>query len=137
MRQRVDIWRIELPNRRPCCVSAPIAAGQNNPAKGSEMTAVTVLANIQPGTYIDPDSEKSISISVSDRYSMITINKQCWYFIRETGAFDGTSTTLVDQGPILASDSTRPDTTTALTDHPVLPQGEWVGNLAPDRGGSK
>jgi len=61
------------------------------------------FAMIRPGTYEDPDSGESIAISVSSRYSKITIGKREWYFIRETGAFDGTSIALVERGPILVS----------------------------------
>jgi hypothetical protein len=63
------------------------------------------LALIQPGSYTDPDSGESITVSVSSRYSKIRIAKRDWYFIRESGAFDGTSLELVERGPILVSDS--------------------------------
>lgn len=62
-------------------------------------------ANIRPGTYTDPDSGESLIISVSPRYSKIRVGRRDWYFVRETGLFDGTSIELVERGPILVSDS--------------------------------
>lgn len=62
-------------------------------------------AMIVPGTYEDPDSGEKITVSVSPHYSTITIGKRDWYFIRETGKFDGTSVTRIEHGPILAFDS--------------------------------
>jgi len=66
---------------------------------------MTEFAMIQPGTYTDPDSGESICISLSPYYSKITIAGRDWYFIRETGRFDGTSVTLVSNGPFLVSES--------------------------------
>lgn len=59
------------------------------------------MAAIKPFDYDDPETGDRIAMSVSERYSKLTINAREYYFIRETGEFDGTATTLRASGPIL------------------------------------
>jgi hypothetical protein len=46
-------------------------------------------------------------VCISSLYSKISIGNRDWYFIRETGEFDGTSVNFVDKGPILAYENTN------------------------------
>jgi len=62
------------------------------------------LAVIQPFSYDDPETGDHIEVSVSPYYSKIIVNSREYYFIRETGEFDGTSTAR-RTGPILAYDA--------------------------------
>jgi hypothetical protein len=43
-------------------------------------------------------------LDVSPRYSKITINDREYYFIRETGEFDGAATVFPITGPVLVYD---------------------------------
>lgn len=61
---------------------------------------MTEAAIIKPFTYDDPETGDKIAVSVSDLYAKLTINDREYYFIRETGEFDGTATVL-HRGPIL------------------------------------
>jgi hypothetical protein len=62
---------------------------------------MTDAAIIKPWIYDDPETGDRIAISVSDLYSKLTINDREYYFIRESGEFDGTATLRVRGGPIL------------------------------------
>jgi hypothetical protein len=57
------------------------------------------LAVIRPIEFVDEVTGDKISVSVSDRYSKISVNQREYYFKRENGEFDGTSTALVEKGP--------------------------------------
>ena len=59
------------------------------------------LALIQPFEYMDEETGNRISVSVSPYYSKLTINNRDYFFVRETGEFDGCATNLVKDGPIL------------------------------------
>ena len=65
------------------------------------------LAEIRPGTYEDPDTGDVITISVSPYYSKVTTSNRDWYFIRESGEFDGTSVIMIKKGPFLVSVSSE------------------------------
>ncbi len=58
------------------------------------------LAFIRPFAYDDPETGDKIAISVSDLYTKLMLNDREYYFVRETGEFDGTAAT-GHQGPIL------------------------------------
>ncbi len=47
------------------------------------------LAFIQPFAYDDAETGDRIGVSVSDFYTKLSINGREYYFVRETGAFDG------------------------------------------------
>jgi hypothetical protein len=66
--------------------------------------SMSEMAVIKPFDYDDPETGDKVAISVSERYSKLTINDREYYFIRETGEFDGTATTLKRCSPILVSD---------------------------------
>ncbi len=59
-------------------------------------------ASIQPFEYTDEVTGDKISISISPHYSKLCINKREYFFVRETGEFDGTGECLID-GPYLVS----------------------------------
>lgn len=61
-------------------------------------------ALIRPFAYDDPETGDHIEVSVSSYYSKITVNSREYYFIRETGEFDGTGTPR-KTGPILVTSS--------------------------------
>ncbi len=63
------------------------------------------LAVIVPFSYHDPETVILISVSVSRFYSKLPINDREYYFVRETGEFDGTATTITRVGPILTYDA--------------------------------
>ena len=58
-------------------------------------------AIIQPWQYLDEETEDRIGVSVSSCYSKITVNRREYFFIVETGEFDGTATCIGDHGPTL------------------------------------
>ncbi len=60
-------------------------------------------AVIQPFNYKDEVTGDTISVSVSPEYSKITVNHREYFFIRETGEFDGVAT-IEYSGPILIYD---------------------------------
>ena len=59
------------------------------------------LARIKPFDYVDEQTGDTVSISVSPFYSKLTINGRDYFFVRETGEFDGTAITILPDGPIL------------------------------------
>jgi hypothetical protein len=61
-------------------------------------------ALIRPFSYDDPETGNRVAVSVSPRYSKITINDREYYFIRETGEFDGAATVFPITGPVLVYD---------------------------------
>lgn len=63
------------------------------------------VAIIIPFSYDDSETGNRISVSVSRFYSKLTINDREYYFVRETGEFDGTATTVTRMGPILIYDA--------------------------------
>ena len=58
-------------------------------------------ALIKPFEYVDEETGDRISVSVSPYYSKITVNKREYFFIRETGEFDGAATKIGRDGPTL------------------------------------
>ena len=54
-------------------------------------------AIIKPFTYDDSVTGNRIEISVSPFYSRLKVNDREYYFIRETGEFDGTAMPMKDQ----------------------------------------
>ena len=72
--------------------------------KPQASVAPTPNAVIQPFKYKDEVTGDMISVSVSPEYSTITVNNREYYFIRETGEFDGTAT-IEYSGPILIYDA--------------------------------
>jgi hypothetical protein len=63
---------------------------------------MTEKAIIEPFEYVDEVTGDRISVSVSPQYSKITVNDREYFFVRETGAFDGAATIEARRGPILA-----------------------------------
>jgi hypothetical protein len=63
------------------------------------------LAWIEPTVYDDPVTGDHIAVTVSDNYSTITVNDRQYFFIRETGVFDGDATIEHRDGPILVTSS--------------------------------
>ena len=63
------------------------------------------LAVILPFEYLDEMTGDKIGVSVSAFYSKITINKREYFFLRETGEFDGAATVIEQDGPILTYDA--------------------------------
>ena len=49
-------------------------------------------AVIRPFTHKDEVSGQTISVTISPQYSILRVGDREYYFMRETGAFDGTST---------------------------------------------
>lgn len=49
------------------------------------------VARIQPFKYEDALTGHNVSVEVSPEYSKIRVDDRVYYFIRETGKFDGTS----------------------------------------------
>ena len=68
------------------------------------MTALE-LATIQPFSYEDEVTGDKISVSISQYYSKITVNKREYFFVRETGEFDGAATVVGRDGPVLTYDA--------------------------------
>ncbi len=54
------------------------------------------MANILPFKFDDQSTGDKIEISVSSRYSKLKINEREYFFIRETGKFDGTAMPMKD-----------------------------------------
>ena len=59
------------------------------------------FAIIQPFQYLDEETGDRVSVSVSPYYSKITVNKREYFFVRDTGEFDGSATNLGPDGPVL------------------------------------
>lgn len=59
-------------------------------------------AVIMPVEYTDDITGDKISVSVSPYYSKITVNDREYFFVRETGEFDGAATVECRYGPTLA-----------------------------------
>ncbi len=57
------------------------------------------MATIRPFEFTDAVTGDTIAVSVSQRYSKITVNQREYLFARETGEFDGVATTF-RLGPI-------------------------------------
>ena len=61
---------------------------------------MTDTAMILPFEHLDEETGDKIAISVSPNYSKISVNNRDYFFIRETGEFDGCATNM-KVGPIL------------------------------------
>jgi hypothetical protein len=48
-------------------------------------------AVIRPFTHKDEVTGQTVSITISPQYSILTVGDRAYYFMRENGAFDGTS----------------------------------------------
>ena len=59
------------------------------------------LACIRPFAYEDPQTGDKITIAVSDFYTKLSVNGRDYFFVRETGDFDGAASAR-PSGPILA-----------------------------------
>jgi hypothetical protein len=90
----------------------PMSSGQPQSRQGTldedqrwlQMNELRPLAMIRPFAYDDPETGDHIEVSVSPYYSKITVNSRQYYFISETGEFDGASTSR-PAGPILVYDA--------------------------------
>lgn len=60
---------------------------------------------IAPFSYDDPETGDHIEVSVSPYYSKLTINKREYFFVLETGEFDGAATPKIERGPVLISEA--------------------------------
>ncbi|MDA8186861.1 MAG: hypothetical protein M0T85_01800 [Dehalococcoidales bacterium] len=60
-------------------------------AQKLEQSTVSDVALIKPFEFDDPFTGNKIKISVSPQYSVLSIDDRCYYFVRETGEFDGVS----------------------------------------------
>lgn len=49
-------------------------------------------AVIRPFTHADEVSGQTISVTISPQYSILRVGNREYYFMRESGVFDGTST---------------------------------------------
>ena len=49
-------------------------------------------AVIRPFTHTDEVSGQTVSVTISPQYSILRVGNREYYFLRENGAFDGTST---------------------------------------------
>lgn len=58
------------------------------------------LAFIEPFAYSDPETGDKIAVSVTDFYTKLSVNDREYYFVRESGTFDGAATAK-HKGPIL------------------------------------
>lgn len=67
----------------------------------SDDTPEAEFAMIAPFEYADPETGDLIAVSSSPLYSKIRVNDKEYYFIRETGEFDGTGSVEKPTGPIL------------------------------------
>lgn len=63
------------------------------------------FALIKPFAYDDPETGDRIEVAVSPRYSKILVNGRTYFFVRETGEFDGTASPELVRGPVLISDA--------------------------------
>jgi len=48
-------------------------------------------AIIRPFTYRDETTGETVSVTISPQYSILTVGDREYYFMRESGAFDGTA----------------------------------------------
>ncbi len=62
------------------------------------------IAVIRSFSYDDPETGDKIALSVWSYYSKITVNNREYYFVRETGEFDGTATVIQINGPVHIDD---------------------------------
>lgn len=61
------------------------------------------VATIRPFHYEDPETGDHIEVSVSPQYAKLTVNQREYFFLRETGEFDGAATIIESFGPTLVS----------------------------------
>ncbi len=50
-----------------------------------------VRATIRPFRYDDPEIGQTVALTLSPQYAVLEVGPRSYYFIRETGAFDGVS----------------------------------------------
>lgn len=50
-----------------------------------------VRATVRPFRICDPETGRTVSLSISPYYSVLTIDSRSYYFVRETGEYDGWS----------------------------------------------
>jgi hypothetical protein len=50
-----------------------------------------VLATVRPFRYDDPETGQTVALTLSPRYAVLSVGPRSYYFIRETGEFDGVS----------------------------------------------
>lgn len=50
-------------------------------------------AIIRPFTHEDGVTGQTVSVTISPQYSILRVGNREYYFMRESGAFDGTATT--------------------------------------------
>lgn len=81
---------VSVEQRRPLSV----ASGMPETADQKE------AAVIRPFEFSDEVTGDAISVTVNERYSIITVNRRSYYFRRETGEFDGAATSYRVSGPI-------------------------------------
>ena len=62
------------------------------------------IAIIRPFKYDDSETGNKASLTLSPRYSIFKINNIEYYFLRESGEFDGIGKAVESIGPILAYD---------------------------------
>lgn len=54
-------------------------------------------AKIQPFVYEDELTGKRVEVRVSSHFSTLHIDQRVYYFVKETGEFDGTSAPMRDR----------------------------------------
>ena len=57
------------------------------------------IAKIKPFQYYDKLTQHEIAIEVSPFYSIMRVGNNQYYFVKETGEFDGASTNLTREAP--------------------------------------
>lgn len=50
-----------------------------------------LLATVRPFRYDDPETGQTVGLNLSEQYAILTVGSRSYYFIRETGEFDGVS----------------------------------------------
>jgi hypothetical protein len=78
----------------------PYAAPQVGNRWGGSVSAMIEFGFIEPFAYDDPETGDRIAISVSDFYTKLSVNGREYFFVRETGTFDGAAN-VKRSGPIL------------------------------------
>lgn len=65
-----------------------------------ESSTTEKVATIRPFEYLDELTGDTIKVSVSSQYSKLTVNYREYFFVKETGEFDGVATIVRRDGPI-------------------------------------
>ena len=50
-----------------------------------------VLATVRPFRYDDPETRQTVALTLSPQYAILNVGSRSYYFLRETGEFDGVS----------------------------------------------